>query len=178
MNIELEFLNLLQNIHNPILDKFMVFITKLGDMGIIWLLLTIILLMYSKKRKSGIVLAVAICIDIILCNGMLKHIFARIRPCDVNTSIALLIARPNDFSFPSGHTAVSFTAVTALYLSKEKKLWKPALILSVLIAFSRMYLYVHYPSDILGGVIIGIVSGYTGYFIVGKFISLKQKSIC
>lgn len=60
--------------------------------------------------------------DILLCNGILKNLFCRIRPCDVNTSIQLLIARPNDFSFPSGHTAASFAAVAALYLAGEKKM--------------------------------------------------------
>lgn len=76
--------------------------------------------------------------------------------------IQLLIPRPSDYSFPSGHTAASFTAVAALYFAGEKKMWKIALILASLIAFSRLYLYVHYPTDILGGIIVGIVCGYFG----------------
>ena len=85
-----------------------------------------------------------------LCNGILKNIFARTRPFDVKEGISLLITAPKDFSFPSGHTAASFTAVAALYFAGEKKLWKISCAVAVLIAFSRMYLYVHYPTDIFG----------------------------
>ena len=95
--------------------------------------------------------------------GMMKNLVGRIRPFDVNTSIQLLVARPHDYSFPSGHTAASFTAAMALYLAGENKMWKPALVLAVLIAFSRLYLYVHYPTDILGGIITGCIAAYIGY---------------
>lgn len=98
----------------------------------------------------------------IVCNGLLKNLVARTRPCDVNTAIQLLISHPTDYSFPSGHTAASFTAVAALYFSGDKKIWKAAIVLGTLIAFSRMYLYVHYPTDILGGALIGIFSGFVG----------------
>lgn len=174
MNKELQILDLLQKLHTPVLDKLMVFITRLGDAGIIWIVLTIILLIFPKTRKSGVILTIALCIDTILCNGILKPFFARIRPYNINTAVQLLIPKPEDFSFPSGHTAASFTAVTVLYLCKEQKLWKPALTLSILIAFSRMYLYVHYPSDILGGIIIGVISGTLGYNIVKKFNAKKK----
>ena len=72
-------------------------------------------------------------------------------------------------SFPSGHTAASFTAVTALYCAGEKKLWKISLVLAVLIAFSRLYLYVHYPTDILGGILVGLLCGYIGS-VAGKYL--------
>ena len=84
------------------------------------------------------------------------------RPCEINTAVQLLVTRPHDFSFPSGHTAASFAAVGTLYFAGEKKLWKPALVLAVLIAFSRLYLYVHYPSDIIGGIVVGLMAGYAG----------------
>ena len=113
-------------------------------------------------------------VDLILCNGILKNLVARTRPCDVNKSIQLLIKRPWNYSFPSGHTAASFASVTALYLAGEKKLWKPALALGCVIAFSRMYLYVHYPTDILGGALIGIFSGFVGAKIV-CYIMKKRK---
>lgn len=84
----------------------------------------------------------------------------------MNTAIQLLISHPTDYSFPSGHTAASFTAVAALYFSGDKKIWKAAIVLGILIAFSRMYLYVHYPTDILGGILVGIFSGFIGSKIV------------
>ena len=129
-------------------------ITHLGDAGIFWIVLAVILLLIPKTRKSGLIVAAALCIDVIVCNGILKNLFARTRPFDVNEAVQLLITAPKDFSFPSGHTAASFAAVAALYFAGKKKLWKVSLVLAVLIAFSRMYLYVHYPTDILGGVLV------------------------
>lgn len=158
----------------PIGDAAVPFITKLGDAGMIWILLSVVLLLIPRTRKSGVVLAAALCVDVFLCNGMLKNLFRRIRPCDVNTSIQLLVARPDDFSFPSGHTAASFAAVAALILAGERKLWIPALALAVFIAFSRLYLYVHYPTDILGGIAVGIFAGYAGNWIVNQ-LEKKRK---
>ena len=161
--MEIEILNMIQKIRTPLLDTFMSNITKLGNAGIVWILLTIVLLLIPKTRKSGLMLAVALIVDLILCNGILKPLIARIRPFDVNTVIQLIVAKPHDYSFPSGHTAASFTAVMALYLAGEKKLWKIALVLAFLIAFSRLYLYVHYPTDVLGGIVTGAIAGYLGY---------------
>lgn len=141
----------------------MVFITRLGDAGIIWILLSIVLLLIPKTRKSGAVMVVALVVDVLLCNIVLKNLVARTRPYDVNTGVHLLVAKLHDYSFPSGHTAASFASVTALYLAGEKKLWKFALVLACLIAISRLYLYVHYPTDVLGGILFGVISGYLGY---------------
>lgn len=142
----------------------------------IWIVLAAILLLIFRTRKTGVVIMAALCIDLVVCNGILKNLFARIRPCDVNTQIQLLIARPDDFSFPSGHTAASFAAVAALYFSGERKLCKPALALACLIAFSRLYLYVHYPTDILGGIFIGLAAGYMGDAIIRKWLKWNRTS--
>lgn len=174
-NIELMILDWIQTMRTPAGDAVMCFITRLGNAGIIWIVLAAALLLMPKTRKTGIVLTAALCIDLAVCNGILKHLFARIRPCDVNTQIQLLIARPEDFSFPSGHTAASFTSVAALYFSGQKKLWKPALALACLIAFSRLYLYVHYPTDILGGTLVGVAAGYAGNVIVQQWIKMWKE---
>ena len=170
--MEIEILNMIQKIRTPLLDTFMSNFTKLGNAGIVWILLTIVLLLIPKTRKSGFILAVALIVDLILCNGILKPLIARIRPFDVNTVIQLIVAKPHDYSFPSGHTAASFTAVMALYLAGEKKLWKIALTLAVLIAFSRLYLYVHYPTDVLGGIVTGVIAGYLGYKLTVKLTNV------
>lgn len=153
----------------------MCFFTQLGEMGAIWIALALILLFLPQKRKTGAVLFAALCIDVVLCNGILKHLFARIRPCDVNTSVQLLVTRPQDYSFPSGHTAASFAAVAALWFSGERRLWKCALPLACLIAFSRLYLYVHYPTDIAGGIFVGVLAGYLGYQGVVKGMEWRKK---
>lgn len=163
MNIELSILDWFQTLHTPFLDKIMVFITRLGDAGIIWIVLSIVLLLIPKTRKSGAVMVAALVVDVLLCNIVLKNLVARTRPYDVNTGVHLLVAKLHDYSFPSGHTAASFASVTALYLAGEKKLWKFALVLACLIAISRLYLYVHYPTDVLGGILFGVISGYLGY---------------
>ena len=177
MSIELNILDWFQTLHTPFLDKLMVFITSLGNAGIIWIVMTIVFLLIPKMRKTGAVMAAALIIDLLLCNVILKNLVARTRPYDVNTGVQLLVSRLHDYSFPSGHTAAAFASVTALYLAGEKKLWKPALALGCVIAFSRMYLYVHYPTDILGGVIIGILSGVLGYKIIKLILKNRQTYI-
>ena len=178
MNIELKILDWFQTLHTPVLDKFMTSVTKLGNAGIFWIILTVLFLLIPKMRKTGVVMAAALIIDLLLCNVLLKNLVARTRPYDVNTGIQLLVAKLRDYSFPSGHTAASFASAAVLYFAGEKKLWKPALVLACLIAVSRLYLYVHYPTDVLGGVVIGIIAGYLGYRLVkvleDKFSRMKN----
>lgn len=93
-------------------------------------------------------------LEVVCCNLLLKPLTARVRPCDVSRGIALLVPRPEDYSFPSGHTGASFAAVSALLFSRNK-LWLPCLI-----GFSRLYLYVHYPTDVLAGALLGLAAGF------------------
>ena len=166
--MELTILDFIQeHMRNAFLDVVMPFVSTLGNAGFIWSALTIVLLISKKHRKTGILMALALVFDVIFCNGILKNAVARTRPFDVNTAISLLVKKPTDYSFPSGHTAASFAAVTALFFAKEKYRY-PALVLAVLIAFSRLYLYVHYPTDILGGILVGILCGVIAYLITRK----------
>ena len=133
---------------------------------------------YTPDVLHGLLLALAaaLCLDAIICNILLKPMVCRIRPCDVNQTVQLIIARPADYSFPSGHTAASFAAVAALYFAGAKKWWKITLPLAILMAFSRMYLYVHYPTDVLGGMIVGCAAGYFGNRLAAHLIrSWRQK---
>ena len=175
IGIEIQILDWLQKLHTPVLDQIMCSITHLGDAGALWILLVVVLLLVPRTRKSGLIVAGALLVDALLCNVILKPLVARIRPYDVNTAVQLLVSKPVDYSFPSGHTAASFASVVALFMAGERKLWKPALVLAVLIAFSRLYLYVHYPTDVLGGVIIGVISGALGYWLVKKAEESKKR---
>lgn len=158
--MEIQILDWLQGMHTPLLDRVMCTVTSLGNAGMIWIVVAVVLLIIPKTRRVGIAVMAALILDVILCNGILKHLVARVRPCDVNTTVQLLIPRPDDYSFPSGHTAASFAATAALFFAGKNKFWIPALVLSVLIAFSRLYLYVHYPTDVLGGMLVGVFCGW------------------
>lgn len=163
MNFDMAILDLIQsNIRTGFMDAIMPFITQLGDAGLIWIILSIGLIIPKKTRKIGFVMIIALILNGIICNIILKPMLARIRPFDVNTAIKLLINKPRDFSFPSGHTSASFTAASVLFFRKSK-LFVPSLVLAFLISFSRLYLYVHYPSDVLAGLVLGILCGYIGH---------------
>jgi undecaprenyl-diphosphatase len=133
--------------------------------------------MQKQYRKCGIYLSIVLYLAMLLNDEILKQIFARVRPCNVFTQMSLLIARPHSFSFPSGHTMVGFAAATAIFYF-HKSIGTAAFILASLIAFSRMYLFVHYPTDILGGIAFGILSAL--FFIYGinqisRILEEKQK---
>ncbi|WP_449036326.1 phosphatase PAP2 family protein [Peptostreptococcus stomatis] len=168
MNFDMAILDLIQsNIRTGFMDAIMPFITQLGDAGLIWIILSIGLIIPKKTRKIGFVMIIALILNGIICNIILKPMLARIRPFDVNTAIKLLINKPRDFSFPSGHTSASFTAASVLFFRKSK-LFVPSLVLAFLISFSRLYLYVHYPSDVLAGLVLGVLCGYMGHRAVAS----------
>lgn len=146
-------------------DVVMPFITAMGDAGIIWIAMALVLLVVPKTRKYGLMVALSLLIESVLCNLMIKPLVARVRPFDVNTAVELLVTRPRDYSFPSGHTGASFAAAASLFFGKAKG-WIPVTVVAILIGFSRLYLYVHYPTDVLAGAILGVISGYISVKIV------------
>lgn len=159
LDVEFSILDFIQNqFRTPFGDFVMPLISKLGNGGIIWLVLSGLLCVFPKYRKAGVTMLTALALDVLLCNVMLKPLVGRMRPFTVNTGVELLINAPKDFSFPSGHTAASFAAAFALLFVKNK-LWIPSMILASLIAFSRLYLYVHYPTDVLAGILLGLIVG-------------------
>ena len=153
-------LGMLKMLHDSIacafLDRFFVFITWLGNGGMIWILLCIVLLVKPETRKTGVSMVFALIIAA-SATYVLKLAVARPRPFLLDRGIELLITAPADYSFPSGHTASSFAA--AWTLKEKPKLFIPSFLLASLIAFSRMYLLVHYPSDVAAGMLIGIFCG-------------------
>ncbi len=164
MEWEFDILDWIQTWHTPVLDQIMLFLSFLGDKGGFWIMLTALFLLRKSTRTTGFVMMAALVIDVIVCNGILKPLIARPRPCSF-VDIALLVPRPSDLSFPSGHTAASFAVAMALYFS-QSRLARPALLLAALIGLSRLYLYVHFPTDILGGIVVGMVAAYGAKWIV------------
>ena len=167
------------HLHCTLLDRLMPLITALGNGGIFWILLSVVFMLIPRYRKAGFSMAVALLMGLLICNLTLKPLVARIRPYDYQLqnfgkSIPLLIATPHDYSFPSGHTIASFEAAVAL-LIRNRKLGIVAMVLAVLIAFSRLYLYVHYPTDVLASVSLGTLLAFIGTAIVNRIHNFIQK---
>ena len=167
-----------ENLYCPFLDTVMPLVTKLGDAGIFWIAVAVALLIFPKTRKIGLSMGAALVIGLVVCNLTLKPLLARIRPYDYQLeyfgkTITLLIATPHDFSFPSGHTLASFEAAIALTVYNRK--WGiPALLLAAVIAFSRLYLYVHYPTDVLFSLLISVGIAFLACFLVKKGYALYE----
>ena len=168
MPFEFSILNLIQGLRTPMFDQIVIFITSLANY--VWYILIIGLLLNKPTRKIGVVLVVAMILQYLINAGILKHLFARVRPCNVDTTVELLIKRPKGFSFPSGHSAAAFCVVGVLYGAKIRELFWPVLVLAILIGFSRLYLYVHFPTDVFVGALCGFAIGYGVWraFVIGK----------
>ncbi len=175
MPFEFAILNFIhENMTNHALDALMVFITSLGNGGIIWIILSAVMIITKKYRKTGIKIAVALIFSFLVCNLCLKPLIARPRPFTVN-GMKLIIPAPKDFSFPSGHTAAAFAAAVTLIKNKRSPFTVCALILAFLIAFSRLYLYVHFPTDVFAGMILGTVFAFIADKAVDKFYASVKK---
>ena len=137
--MELAVLDFIQELfRNPFMDSLMPAVTSLGDAGFLWILLGLALLCSRKYRRTGAAVLLSLAADLVICNLLLKNMVARVRPCDLNPAVQLLIARPPDFSFPSGHTAAAFTSVFSFY-RENNRLWKPALVLAAVIVPVRPF---------------------------------------
>lgn len=163
------------NLHSGFGDVLMPVITRFGDAGIFWIACALVLLCIPKHRRAGLSMGIALLIGLLVCNVTLKPLIARPRPYDYQLeyfgkTIELLVATPHDYSFPSGHTLASFEAATALMLY-DKRMGIPALLLAVAIAFSRMYLYVHYPTDVLCSVVLGIAFAFVGTYLAKQIFT-------
>jgi membrane-associated phospholipid phosphatase len=161
MQMELQILNAIQSLRTPAGDFLMPIISN----GIVLFpVVSLVLLIRKRTRKAAWIMIAAMVLDVVVCNVLLKNLFQRVRPCDINTAVELLTARPTDYSFPSGHTAFSFAAVSGLWFSGILKKWRaPAAAAACLISFSRLYLYLHYPTDILAGALAGVFCGWAAY---------------
>ena len=164
---EFAILDALQSLHCGFLNAVMVFFTTLGELGAIWIAAGLVMLFFKKYRRLGITVLLGLVIGLLTVNFGIKNIVARPRPCAINTSVSLLVPFPSEYSFPSGHTVSSFSAATSIFL-KNKRLGVCALVLASVIAFSRLYLYVHFPTDVLCGIAIGVAISFLSTYIMKK----------
>ena len=165
--MDFQILYFINEIHFEILDKIIILITHMCTKGIFWILVGVILLLFKKTRKCGLTVLIALLFSLIVGNILLKNIVARPRPCWIDETINMLIAVPKDYSFPSGHTFASFAAAVSVFLY-YKKAGTAAIILAFLIGFSRLYLFVHFPTDVLSGAVLGICAAFASRCIVNK----------
>lgn len=164
IELELSILDGIQSVFkSPIFDALMPWITKLGDHGIIPILFCAILIVIPKTRRFGLILATGMILCFLIVNVSLKPVIARARPYTYN-DFPLLITAPTDYSFPSGHSAIFATMTAGLYYARSR-FTSVMMITAALVVFSRLYLYVHFPSDVLAGIIIGWICGYLGWKI-------------
>ncbi|RHO29468.1 phosphatase PAP2 family protein [Roseburia sp. AM51-8] len=172
---EFDLLYWFQGLHNPVLDKIVVAITSLGNAGIFWILLTIAMLIFCKDKKVAWTSALALLFSLLVINVFLKNTVMRARPCWIDDSVTLLVKNPKDYSFPSGHSSASFaSAVSIVQYARYRKQGIAAVVLAALIAISRMYVFVHFPTDVLTGTILGIIEAILAGIIV-RFIYRKME---
>jgi len=148
-----------------VLDSFFLGLTRVaGTYGQLWLIIAALLLIFKKTRKAGISVLIAYLAVYLLGQIVLKQLISRPRPCQIDQTFAMLVARPSSSSFPSTHSAWAFGAATAIFM-QHRKLGAAAYAVAALIAFSRMYMFLHFPTDVLFGTALGIALGVLAHWI-------------
>ncbi|MDE6519127.1 MAG: phosphatase PAP2 family protein [Ruminococcus sp.] len=164
-----------EHLRNGFLDNIMPIVTMCGDMGIFWVAVALIISAKKKYKQCSITMLIGMIVGVLIGNFVVKNIVQRDRPCWIIDIENMLIANPKDFSFPSGHTMSSFIASTILFYY-DKKLGIPSFAVALLIAFSRLYLYVHFPTDIIGGALLGVAIAVMTISTTNKYIFKKEKT--
>lgn len=184
--MEIQILHWFETLHNPITNPIFYVITTLGNAGWFWIVLAVLMLtvLPKKYKKVGLTMAIALILSLIFCNGIMKHLWARPRAFWVAgqnfvvgnefENLYGIFNSIHDYSFPSGHSSASFAAAVSIFMWRKKE-GSAALVLAALIAFSRLYFTVHYPTDVLVGTITGALYGVAAYFIVKSLINKVPK---
>lgn len=184
--MEIQILHWFETLHNPITNPIFYVITTLGNAGWFWIVLAVLMLtvLPKKYKKAGLTMAIALILSLIFCNGIMKHLWARPRAFWVVgqnfvvgnefENLYGIFNSIHDYSFPSGHSSASFAAAVSIFMWRKKE-GSAALVLAALIAFSRLYFTVHYPTDVLVGTITGALYGVAAYFIVMALMNKVSK---
>lgn len=184
--MEIQILHWFETLHNTITNPIFYVITTLGNAGWFWIVLAVLMLtvLPKKYKKAGLTMAIALILSLIFCNGIMKHLWARPRAFWVVgqnfvvgnefENLYGIFNSIHDYSFPSGHSSASFAAAVSIFMWRKKE-GSAALVLAALIAFSRLYFTVHYPTDVLVGTITGALYGVAAYFIVKALMNKVPK---
>ena len=151
-------------LRQPWLSPIVAFYTKLGDQGIIWIAACLLLLLWPKTRRAGWAGVFALLLSLLCTNILLKHLFTRTRPWLVIEGLVPLVAERDPNSFPSGHTSAAFAAAIAWFHTLPKRWMRlTGLAMAALMGLSRLYVGVHFPSDVLCGALVGTLCGFLGW---------------
>ena len=172
-------ISLLHRLHDalacPFLDAVMPPVTFLGEGGAFLIALALVLLLIPKTRKTGMHVGIALLVGLILCNLILKPLVGRIRPYDLDPTLSLIVAPPRDLSFPSGHAMAAFESAVSIFLH-DRRWGTAALVLAATIAFSRLYLTVHYPTDVLAGIVLGTAAAFFAAWVTESVLDrIREK---
>ncbi|MCI6652859.1 MAG: phosphatase PAP2 family protein [Ruminococcus sp.] len=156
-NIDFSILYWIQdNLRNSFMDFVMPLFSNLQDGGLIWISIAVVMLFFKRTRYCGIAVLLAMGIDTLITEYGIKNIVCRVRPCNLVDDVNMLVEKPTSYSFPSNHSASAFAGAVAVMLTIKKKAWTiPAFVFSGIISFSRMYVFVHFPSDVFAGILLG-----------------------
>lgn len=155
---ELDLLQWIHTLSSPSMDSLMLGVTYAATHAAVWLILAALMMCVKKYRKTGMAVIVSVAVAYIICDIVLKNLVSRDRPCDL-AGFDLLVSVPETYSFPSGHTMSSFAAATAIYFFHRRE-GAIAMVFAALVGFSRLYLFVHWPTDVIAGAVLGIVVAY------------------
>lgn len=167
IDMELQILHAIQEIHQGWLTDVMRLFTTIGESGLVWIAIAIVLTCIPKTRKCGLTMMIAMAITYLVGNLFLKNVIARPRPCAVDNSVILKIPFPSEYSFPSGHSSNGFAGAVTIFCY-YRRAGLLSLLMAALIAFSRLYFFVHYPTDILGGIVLGTLDALLAVYLVKR----------
>ena len=181
-NIDFSILYWIQdNLRNSFTDFVMPLFSNLQDGGLIWISIAVVMLFFKRTRYCGIAVLLAMGIDTLITEYGIKNVVCRVRPCNLVDDVNMLVEKPTSYSFPSNHSASAFAGAVAVLLTIKKKAWTiPAFVFSGIIAFSRMYVFVHFPSDVFAGILIGSTISVLVCYLMKKTgfkALLEQKNI-
>lgn len=173
-NIDFSILYWIQeNIRTEWLDSVCAFLSWAFQLGLPWIFLGVVLFCFKKTRAAGVILVAAVVLTFFFNELAIKNAVNRERPCTIDPTVELAIEKPTSFSFPSGHTASCFAAVGVL-LFTHKKIGIPLILFAVIMGLSRMYLFVHFPTDVIAGAAMGLLMAWVTVLIF-KELKYDQK---